>query len=216
MHRSIRLAVFAVAVMSVVPSYAGSCEPPILNAALDTLTKANRSGALGRVLVAKNTSGEIRASLVEFALKLHPKDVAAEMLSDFQRRNASPVDASANGPDLTKYRQGDVLDWDALRRDFPDTETVAELSRPGCDSTGAHGFIRLRYHFHTPQKRPDGNLIHFAKQEDGTWAQGRVTGSSQARWVRVDCATEGIPATPDYVELCESFAKPVTTQAAGH
>jgi hypothetical protein len=184
--------------------------------ALKSVEKANKTGSLGRVLIAKKTNGEIRASLVDFALRLHPKDVADEMLSDFQRRNAAPVETLATGIDLAKYRQGDVIDWDSVRRDFPDTETIAELSRPGCDSYGSHGIVRLRYHFHSAQQRADGNLIHFTKQDDGTWEAGRIRPSDQARWLRIECASEGLPVSADYPDLCRKFVPVSEAQGGAH
>lgn len=196
---------------------------PLLADSLDAevtkriLIEVGRNRMIGKALVAATSSGEVKPSLIDWALRVRARSVAEEMVTSFRERNAAPVeiDPKATGPfaliKLEDYTKNGALDWDRIEADFPGTRTIIEVSRPGRDSQDAFALAQARYHFARDAAAPESILFNMLKRPDGSWDVATARQETLASWNTQDCTESARDMHPDYVEVCRAF----TVQRAG-
>ena len=188
---------------------ADGCEAPINDAISRKLQRMSRLGDLGAVLIARASAGDVTPGLVDWALQQRSTPIAEELLHDFARRNATSAELDGRLPfksiDLRDYRSGAGIDWERVTRDFGRTDTIVELSRPGCDSLGTFGVIQLRLHQRAGGNIVDAWMLHLSKRVDATWRTDLVRMGTTASLFGGGCDTRS--NHPDYAEVCARYAK---------
>ncbi|HEY0158188.1 MAG TPA: hypothetical protein VGF28_12970 [Thermoanaerobaculia bacterium] len=165
-----RLGSLLLAILAALPTLA--CEAPVTAAVVKDILRVKDRGD---VVFVKQTRGVLRPPVAELTAELRSTVIAEEIVADFESRNARSVELDAeNAIDLNAYAGAAGVDWVRLDRDFPGTDAVIELSRPGCDSQSAFAIVQARYRLRQERFPDEGRLFHLEKLTNGTWRVQRM------------------------------------------
>ena len=203
-----RIAAVILLVLASTPLLADSFDAEITKR---ILTEVGRNRMIGKALIASTTSGEVKPSLIDWALRVRTRPVAEEMVTNFRERNAEPVeiDPKATGPfgliKLEDYTKNGAIEWERVAADFPGTRTIIEVSRAGRDKQDAFAVAQVRYHFMREAAAPESILFNMLKRPDNSWDVATARQETLAAWKAQDCTQSARDMHPDYTEVCRAF-----------